>query len=475
MAGIPISTLVQVTPGVLAAGGGLNDLTGLILTQDTDVVPAGTVTAYTSAADVATAFGAATAEAAMAGVYFAGCANAVIAPATLLFGGYAPTTGTGATATATLEGESISALTITAGGTGYTAPPLVTLDGGGGTGATATATVAGGVVTGLVVTAGGSGYTAAPTVTITPAGADPAAQMASLRAANATWNGFAPAFEPPLADKQSLANWVGMQDNAVWGVIWDTDPQAVVAANGGASGGTSGGTGNTAFGPWLAAQALGGVSAVYGNAAAAALCLGWMASLAFGAAAGRQTLAMVRDGTGTLTPAVTDGATAAILLANGYNFYGAYANGGAAFQFMRPGSVSGPFAWADSYINQIWLNANLTDDLVNLLLSTGQIPYNTEGDTLVAAAVAGTIAQAVAFGAIQPGVALSALQRQQINTAAGLATAADSVATRGWYFQPGLSTAAASYRAARTTPPARLWYADGQSVQSIQLNSVEVQ
>ena len=137
--------------------------------------------------------------------------------------------------------------------------------------------------------------------------------------------------------------------------------------------------------------------------------------------------------------------------------------------------MSGPFTWADSYVNQIWLNANLTDDLVNLLLSAGQIPYNTEGDTLVAAAVAGTIAQAVAFGAIQPGVALTALQRQQINTAAGLGTAADSVATRGWYFQPGLSTAAASYRAARTTPPARLWYADGQSVQSIQLNSVEVQ
>ncbi|MFT9016578.1 MAG: DUF3383 family protein [Acetobacter sp.] len=474
MAGIPISTLVQVTPGVLAAGGGLNDLTGLILTQNTAIVPAGTVATYSSAADVATAFGATSAEAAMAAVYFAGCANAVMAPASLLFGGYAPTAGSGATATATLSAGSIGALTVTAPGTGYVSAPVVTFAGGGGTGAAATATVAGGVVTGLSVTDGGSGYTTAPTVTITsadtPAGADPAAQMAALRAANATWNGFAPAFEPSLPDKQALAGWVGAQDNTVWGVIWDTDPQATVQATVQATG-----SGATAFGPWLVAQALSGVSAVYGKAPTAALCLGWMASLAFGASAGRQTLAMVRDGTGTLEPGVTDGATAAILLANGYNFYGAYASGGAAFQFLRPGSVSGPFAWADSYINQIWLNANLTDNLVNLLLSTGQIPYNTEGDTLVAAAVAGTIAQAVAFGAIQPGVALSTLQRQQINTAAGLATAADSVATRGWYFQPGLSTAASSYRVARTTPPARLWYADGQSVQSIELNSVEVQ
>jgi hypothetical protein len=40
---------------------------------------------------------------------------------------------------------------------------------------------------------------------------------------------------------------------------------------------------------------------------------------------------------------------------------------------------------------------------------------------------------------------------------------------------PNVSSAAASFRVARTTPPARLWYADGQSVQAITLNSVEVQ
>lgn len=169
MAGIPISTLVQVTPGVLAAGGGLNDLTGLILTQNTAIVPAGTVATYSSAADVATAFGATSAEAAMAAVYFAGCANAVMAPASLLFGGYAPTAGSGATATATLSAGSIGALTVTAPGTGYVSAPVVTFAGGGGTGAAATATVAGGVVTGLSVTDGGSGYTTAPTVTITSA------------------------------------------------------------------------------------------------------------------------------------------------------------------------------------------------------------------------------------------------------------------------------------------------------------------
>nr|WP_269142548.1 DUF3383 family protein [Acetobacter garciniae] len=370
----------------------------------------------------------------------------------------------GAEATAAIADGEVSAITVSAGGTGYATAPTVTLSGGGGTGATATATVSGGAVTGITITEGGTGYTTAPTVTIMPAaGADIGGQMDTLLAASGAWNGFAPAYEPSLADKQALAQWVGAQSNKVWGVIWDTDTQATTQNS------------TTAFGVWLTNQSLSGVTAVYNDALTAALCLGWMASLSFDTTAGRQTLAMIQDATGLITPPVSSGSVAAILLANGYNFYGAYANGGSSFQFMRPGSVSGKFLWADSYINQIWLNANLADDLINLLLNTGQIPYNTEGDTLVSAAVQDTITQALAFGAIQPGVALTTEQKQQINNASSVTTAADTVGTRGWYFQPNVSTAAASYRVSRTTPPARLWYADGQSVQSIELNSIEVQ
>lgn len=203
--------------------------------------------------------------------------------------------------------------------------------------------------------------------------------------------------------------------------------------------------------------------------------MAWMGALSFATNNGRQTLAMIQDASGLVEPSVTDGATASMLVANGYSFYGSYANGASQFVFMRPGQVSGKFLWADSYVNQIWLNSNLTSDLVNLLLTTGNIPYNTEGDTLVEAAVKDTINQALAFGAIRTGVNLATLQRQQINNAAGVTTAADSVVNNGYYFQANVSTAPASYRVSRTTPPAQLWYSDGQSVQSITLNSVEVQ
>ena len=74
-----------------------------------------------------------------------------------------------ATATAAITGDAVSSLTATSGGQYYKSalPPTVTISGGGGTGATATATVSdAGLVTGFTGTAGGSGYTSAPTVTI---------------------------------------------------------------------------------------------------------------------------------------------------------------------------------------------------------------------------------------------------------------------------------------------------------------------
>lgn len=383
MAGIPISQKVKVTPGVLSAAGGLNNLTGLILTQNSAVVAEGTVSEYTDAASVETAFGSTSNEAKMATVYFSGYTNSVQTPSRLLFGGY-PTTGA-------VMGDVLS----------------------------------------------------------------------KLLAANGSWNGVTSAFEPALADKQAFATWVSGQNNTIFGVLWDTDAEATTAGS------------TTSFGAWLAGTTLSGISAVYQDPLAAALALGWMASLPFGTASGRRNLDMIQNA--NVAPAVTDGTMADTLRANGYSFYGAYANKGDSFQWFEGGGVSGAFLWSDSYVNQIWMNANFTTDLVNLLLNAGQIPYNTEGDALVEASLQDSINSALSFGAIKTGVTLTASQKQQINNAAGNTTAADTVQTQGWYLKPNVSTAPASYRVKRTVPPAQFWYSDGQSVQSIDLSSVEVQ
>jgi hypothetical protein len=74
---------------------------------------------------------------------------------------------------------SVSTITVTNGGSGYTAP-TVTVNGTGG--ATATATVSGGVITGISVTNQGAGYPTVPSVTITDAAGTGATAVAAVTA-----------------------------------------------------------------------------------------------------------------------------------------------------------------------------------------------------------------------------------------------------------------------------------------------------
>ena len=79
--------------------------------------------------------------------------------------GAAPSGGATAAGTAVLR-YGVASVTVTDGGSGYTAAPTVTVGAapGGGTTAAGTAVLRYGV-TSVRVTNGGSGYTAAPTVT----------------------------------------------------------------------------------------------------------------------------------------------------------------------------------------------------------------------------------------------------------------------------------------------------------------------
>jgi FtsP/CotA-like multicopper oxidase with cupredoxin domain len=69
----------------------------------------------------------------------------------------------------TFNTGTVTSLTLTNGGSGYTSPPQVIISGGGGSGATAIATLnSGSGVASITLTNGGTGYTATPTVTLGP-------------------------------------------------------------------------------------------------------------------------------------------------------------------------------------------------------------------------------------------------------------------------------------------------------------------
>jgi hypothetical protein len=77
-------------------------------------------------------------------------------------------------------GPYVTFLKLTAGGSGYTAAPIVTISGGGGSGATATAYITNGVVIGYRMAALGSGYTSAPTAIISGGGGSGATATAFI-------------------------------------------------------------------------------------------------------------------------------------------------------------------------------------------------------------------------------------------------------------------------------------------------------
>ena len=99
------------------------------------------------------------------------------------------TPGSPATALATIDNGSgtLASIALTSPGSGYLAPPTVTITGGGGSGATASASIDAetGQVTGLSLISAGSGYTSAPTVVLS----DPVAQATAVAQLNAQGDG----------------------------------------------------------------------------------------------------------------------------------------------------------------------------------------------------------------------------------------------------------------------------------------------
>lgn len=486
---IPISQIVQVNPGVLSAAGSAVDLNGVMLTQSA-YMPTGTYVSLASADDVGAYFGPTSVEKAAADVYFGGYDGATKRPGALLFFRHVDTAvaaflrgGRLGLTLAQLKALSGS-LTVTIDGVAETAPTLdfaavtsfsdaATLIANGltascvydslhdafvvtslTTGATSTITEATGTLaaalkltaaTGAVVSQGSAIQTEAAT-------------MDALKALTLNWATFSTGSEVDLDAKKAFADWSNAQGDRFCYVAHDSDVNATVSGS------------TTTFGAYLKDGAFSGVLPIFGTHKHAAFVQGYAAALDFTRLNGRTTLAF-RQQSGLLA-SVSDASEAAALEANGYNFYGNYANSKQDFLFCYPGSVSGKWKWADSYFNQIWLNANLQLAMITLLLNVGSVPYNADGYALIEAACTDPLTAAVNFGAIRAGVALSAAQKAEIKFALGY-DATSALNAKGYVLQ--IAQASAATRVDRTSPPMTLYYTDGGSVHRLTLASIEVQ
>jgi hypothetical protein len=295
-------------------------------------------------------------------------------------------------------------------------------------------------------------------------GVTPGAAMTALALVTQNWGTFMTVTDPDNGSgnalKLAFALWASQQNNRYAYICWDTDitPTENVPATG-------------SLGYLIAQSGYSGTCLIWGfdNTKAAFIC-GAAAAINFGATNGRITF--FGKGQAGLSPDVGNATVALNLIANGYNLYGIYATAAQQFQLFNNGSVSGKFLWLDSFINQIWLNSGLQTALMVLMTTVNSLPYNAPGYGLVENACLDQINAALNFGAIAAGVPLTALQAAEVNQQAGV-NAAAVIQQRGWFLlvQPAPGTT----RIARKTPPITLWYADGESIQQITLNSVDVQ
>lgn len=295
--------------------------------------------------------------------------------------------------------------------------------------------------------------------------ASPGAFMDNLVQRLTNFFSFFTAFTPGIPTMTGLAAWTNAQNDSYVYVMPDQDSTLI--------------TNSYSASAWAAIQAASydGTLPIYVDPNSttdptiyAAAVSGFFAALDFTQQGGRQTLAYRRSP--GLPLQISRGDWAQQLITNGLNFYGNYAFAASNFTWWQPGSVSGQFLWADTYAQAVYLKSQLQNAVLNLLGQVGNIPYSAKGRSLIEAACLDPITKLVNFGGIQLGVTLSALQKAEVNNAAGRPIDAVLFAT-GWYLQ--VLDATATVRAARQSPPITLWYVDGGSVQTVNINSIVIE
>lgn len=490
---IPLRKDIQINPGVLPAGGSALDLNGLILT-DSGYAPVGTVISFTTKEDVALYFGSSSPEFSMAEVYFQGYDNSTKTPGALLFARFNPDPAaawlrSGSMAAVTLDQLKLlsGVLTLSVDGTSHTSASIDLstatsfaqaadlIETGIGSSVTVefdttqkrfiiTSATAGDASTITYATgtlSAGLKLTAATGASLSQ-GSDAAVVTDAMQAvldASQNWAIFTTSFTPDEEQALAFSAWVNGQNYRFGYVPFTLEESALVS-----------GSADTLTYKIITAYDYSNVIPVYGDQSHAASVLGYSASLDFDRQEGRVPFKF--RSLGGLLPEVTTSANYDALIANGYNFYGAYTANNYDTRYWADGTVTGDFKWFDSFCFQIWLNANLMQDAIELFKSNRSLPYNTRGDAAIEASFADTISQGITFGGIRTGIELSSAQISEINNAVGLQVGA-SIIAKGWYLY--LPKATAEQRAARIRPGCSFYYTDGGCVQKITLASIEVQ
>ena len=505
IAAIPASKFVSSLPSVLSASGAALSMNSVWLETDTSI-PIGTVQGFANQPAVASWFGPSSLHASLASIYFAGFTGAQQIPNELYFYQYNTANVAGY-----LRGGSVAAITLTqlqalsgtitvvidgvshvsaainlASASSFTAAAALIQTGLQTGTPTTTATVvydtlrtAFKIISSTTGSSSSVGYgtdsSLSPALNLTStAGAvlspgavaqTPAGAMAAITAATQNWASFMSIFDPDAGAaggpiKLQFANWTSEQDGAYVYVAWDTDTTPATEAN------------DTAcFAAQLVDVDDNGTVPVWGiDATKAAFICGAIASIDFTQDNGRIDFAYL--GQAGLVPDVTNETIYDNLTGNGYNCYCAVATRTTPFQYFQPGSMPGEWEWIDPYVNQLYFNSLMQNDLLTYRTTIKWIPYTEAGYNGVRSALQGAINDMGSFGAWVSGVDLSGSQVAEITSEYG-ASVVTTLENQGWYLS--VTDPGPTVRNARGSPDIVFLYTDGGNIQTFQVNAIDVE
>lgn len=487
---IPANQIVSVTPSVLSAGGS-NLAFNCVFLSENERIPVGDVLPFSSASSVARYFGEKSEEYKASFIYFNGFEGSHIKPATVYFYKYNKEDVAAFLKGGTVSGMRLSTLKTISGDLsliidGSTAS-AASIDLSAATSfsdaASAIGTALSATVTfdtqlqSFVIKSPTTGkdstidYASGPVaealnltqakgavISLGSRADTPASLMNDVVRSTQNWVTFTYINEPSIDVKEELAEWVNATTDRFLFIAWDTDESAKIFGN------------TTCFGAICQNREFDGVAPLYGKLDKAAFIAGTASSIDWTQSEGRITFKFRRQP--GIEADITDETIAENLTSNGYNYYGAWATANDRFLFLAEGAMPGQWDWLDTYVNQIRINSQLQLALMELLVNAKSIPYNADGIALQRAACDDPINEALNFGSIRPGVALSSQQRALVNAEAKT-DAATQIEQTGYFLL--IQQASAQVRAKRESMPMTLWYADGGSVHKINMGSIAVQ
>lgn len=493
MTSIPLSKDFSIAANVISPAGTGVDMNGLMLTTSTAISPAN-INYLSSLAVVGDLFGADSDEYEAASLYFNGFENSATTPSQLLVVGIPDGETSG-----TLTSGSNSSVTIASINLLPTGTITVSVDGASQVSSSINlsavstqsdvASALQAALTGVTVSWNAS--TSRYVISSATTGENSSVSFASgeiataLKMTDATgailakgvddltltelmnyivdrdtnWFDFASASE--LTDDQKL-------ELAAWTSSYESGTRFAYAMNDNNTSATISNNENSLAKKVIAAG-YAGVLPFYGPAKYAFTVLAFSGSLSFSTTNGRLSFKF-RTFTG-LSPNVDRLSVARALESNGYSYYGQYGLNAVTAQYSSTGAITGKFLWLDTFIDQVWIKANLISSFTNLFKSNQSYSFNDQGYTSVKAATIDPMTAAKNFGAIQTGVTLDESQRRAIQLAVGKDVSGELYAN-GYYLY--IPTQSGANRIERSLKGVILFWTDGQLIQSIEMQSTTV-